>query len=107
MQAISTPAPVSLRTEALRALCMKDPGAKVLATHVLFEAMQMGNTTLDPSARLEPEAGALLPGRPTKPHLIAPTAGPQRSPFTPEGLAALLHAVTHIEFNAINLVVKT
>jgi uncharacterized ferritin-like protein (DUF455 family) len=28
---------------------------------------------------------------------------PTRSPFTPEGRAALLHAVTHIEFNAINL----
>ena len=28
---------------------------------------------------------------------------PHRSPFTPEGLAALLHAVCHIEFNAINL----
>ncbi len=28
---------------------------------------------------------------------------PKRSPYTPAGLAALLHAVTHIEFNAINL----
>jgi uncharacterized ferritin-like protein (DUF455 family) len=28
---------------------------------------------------------------------------PHRSPFTPDGLAALLHAVAHIEFNAINL----
>ena len=28
---------------------------------------------------------------------------PKRSPFTRPGLAALLHAVTHIEFNAINL----
>ena len=28
---------------------------------------------------------------------------PKRSPFTTEGLAALLHAVAHIEFNAINL----
>jgi hypothetical protein len=28
---------------------------------------------------------------------------PHRSPFTPEGLAALLHAVCHIEFNAIDL----
>jgi len=28
---------------------------------------------------------------------------PHRSPFTPEGLAALVHAVCHIEFNAINL----
>ena len=28
---------------------------------------------------------------------------PHRSPFTSDGLAALLHAVAHIEFNAINL----
>jgi uncharacterized ferritin-like protein (DUF455 family) len=28
---------------------------------------------------------------------------PRRTPFTPEGRAALLHAVAHIEFNAINL----
>jgi len=28
---------------------------------------------------------------------------PHRSPFTPEGLAALVHAICHIEFNAINL----
>jgi uncharacterized ferritin-like protein (DUF455 family) len=28
---------------------------------------------------------------------------PKRSPFTPEGRAALVHSVTHIEFNAINL----
>ena len=28
---------------------------------------------------------------------------PRRSPFTPEGRAALLHAIAHIEFNAINL----
>jgi uncharacterized ferritin-like protein (DUF455 family) len=27
----------------------------------------------------------------------------RRSPFKPDGLAALLHAVAHIEFNAINL----
>jgi uncharacterized ferritin-like protein (DUF455 family) len=28
---------------------------------------------------------------------------PARSPFTPDGRAALLHAICHIEFNAINL----
>lgn len=28
---------------------------------------------------------------------------PHRSPFTPDGLAALLHAITHIELNAIDL----
>jgi uncharacterized ferritin-like protein (DUF455 family) len=35
--------------------------------------------------------------------LIHPAKVPRRSPFKPEGLAALLHAIAHIEFNAINL----
>jgi uncharacterized ferritin-like protein (DUF455 family) len=47
-----------------------------------------------------PEA---LPGRPALPRLVPPKDVPTRSPFTPDGRAALLHAVTHIEFNAINL----
>ena len=46
---------------------------------------------------------ATLPGRPTLPRLIPPMQVPSRTPFTPEGLASLLHAVCHIEFNAINL----
>ena len=44
-----------------------------------------------------------LPGCPAKPDLRSHLDVPKRSPFTTEGLAALLHAVTHIEFNAINL----
>ena len=44
-----------------------------------------------------------LPGCPAKPALHLHLDVPRRSPFTAEGLAALLHAVTHIEFNAINL----
>ena len=42
-------------------------------------------------------------GRPALPVLIAHTAVPRRKPGTPEGHAALLHAIAHIEFNAINL----
>ena len=34
---------------------------------------------------------------------VPPASVAQRSPFTTEGLAALLHAIAHIEFNAINL----
>jgi uncharacterized ferritin-like protein (DUF455 family) len=34
---------------------------------------------------------------------VAPSGLPRRSVHTPEGHAALLHAVAHIEFNAINL----
>ena len=44
-----------------------------------------------------------MPGRPARPELIHPAQVPRRSPFKPEGLAALLHAICHIEFNAINL----
>lgn len=102
-EAPTTPPPVSLRPQALRALCMAEPGAKAVATQALFQAMQKGGTSLAPSERLEAEPGLALPGRPVRPELIAPTAVPHRSPFTADGLAALLHAVTHIEFNAINL----
>jgi uncharacterized ferritin-like protein (DUF455 family) len=44
-----------------------------------------------------------VPGCPQKPELRSHLDVPKRSPFTTEGLAALLHAVAHIEFNAINL----
>lgn len=44
-----------------------------------------------------------LPGRPDKPVLQQRLDIPQRSLTTDAGLAALLHAVAHIEFNAINL----
>ena len=51
-----------------------------------------------------PPAGALLlPGRPLLPTLVAPLSMPRRSMATVEGRAVLLHALAHIEFNAINL----
>ncbi|BAN68749.1 ferritin-like domain-containing protein [endosymbiont of unidentified scaly snail isolate Monju] len=43
------------------------------------------------------------PGRPARPELVPPSQVPQRRIGTPEGHAALIHAVAHIEFNAINL----
>ncbi len=43
------------------------------------------------------------PGRPTRPELVAPKHLKPRKLSTVEGRAALLHAVAHIEFNAINL----
>lgn len=42
-------------------------------------------------------------GQPPRPLLVAPDALKPRSPHTAEGYAALLHAIAHIEFNAINL----
>jgi len=43
------------------------------------------------------------PGRPLKPELVAPRQVPRRRLGGPAGRAALVHAIAHIEFNAINL----
>jgi len=50
-----------------------------------------------------PEASLLDAGRPPRPQLVAPGKLAHRRIGTPEGQAALVHAVAHIEFNAINL----
>ena len=87
------------RRHALEILGLWDPVTKAARTRALF-------AELDP-ARIDPdtvlEAPGPLPGRPALPRLVPPKEVPTRSPFTLEGRAALLHAVTHIEFNAINL----
>lgn len=43
------------------------------------------------------------PRRPARPALVPPAMLPRRRPGSPEGRIALLHAVAHIEFNAIDL----
>ena len=45
----------------------------------------------------------LRPARPDKPKLLAPRDVPRRRPGTPAGRIALLHAVAHIELNAVDL----
>jgi uncharacterized ferritin-like protein (DUF455 family) len=49
------------------------------------------------------EPDLLEAGRPPRPALVAPGKLAHRRIGTPEGQAALVHAVAHIEFNAINL----
>ena len=50
-------------------------------------------------------AGPILqsPGRPDRLEVVAPRHLPRRKLTSPSGRAALIHAVAHIEFNAINL----
>jgi uncharacterized ferritin-like protein (DUF455 family) len=98
-----------MRQQALVALCMADPGEKAQATHGLMRrAMACGGSeefslAVDASGTVRPGHETPLPGRPASPKLVPPVDVPHRSPFVPEGLAALLHAITHSEFNAINL----
>ncbi len=89
---------MELRQRALHALCTADPSLKVAQARELLARCALLDIAVH--APLEP---AGLPGRPDRPELIHPAKVPRRSPFKPEGLAALLHAIAHIEFNAINL----
>jgi uncharacterized ferritin-like protein (DUF455 family) len=91
---------MELRSEALKVLCVADPHAKARLARELLEAARAG-AALDAMVALQPSDP--LPGRPARPSLVPPEQVPRRTPFTPEGRAALLHAVCHIEFNAINL----
>ncbi|MEL7150144.1 MAG: ferritin-like domain-containing protein [Pseudomonadota bacterium] len=45
----------------------------------------------------------LRPSRPDRPELLDPRDVPKRKPGSPEGRIALLHAVAHIELNAVDL----
>lgn len=90
---------MDLRSLALDALRLTDPTAKVVAVHALWQRRH--DLPLRPDLHLhEPEG---LPGRPALPRLVEVRQVPTRSPFTLEGRSALLHAIAHIEFNAINL----
>jgi uncharacterized ferritin-like protein (DUF455 family) len=94
---------MQLRPLALDVLLIREPAAKVAGMKSLWE--RRPQLLLDPRACPATNAVEHVPGRPTRPRLLPATQVPTRTPFTPEGLAALLHAVCHIEFNAINLAV--
>jgi uncharacterized ferritin-like protein (DUF455 family) len=91
---------MELRCLALDALAESDPSKKAASVEAGW-ALVLAGCSVDPT--LELTSRLPLPGRPERPRLVDPGEVPRRSPFTPEGRAALLHAVAHIEFNAINL----
>ncbi len=77
-----------------------DPVEKCELTRQTVECLKSG--ALDLQCSDDPVAiGA--PGRPVKPRLVPPRQLPRRRLGSVEGRASLLHALAHIEFNAINL----
>ncbi len=86
-----------LRQAALAWLYESD--AKAKAAGVL--ALDKHYYALDTKISIVPVG--LIPGRPIKPELVSPLEVKKRSMRTEEGRAALIHALAHIEFNAINL----
>jgi len=90
-----------LRASALHCLLERDPVAKTAGVAALVEAARAGTLAVDPGAAFgEPAA---IPGRPVRPELVPPRLVGRRSMATVEGRAMLVHALAHIEFNAVNL----
>ncbi|MDO9052897.1 MAG: ferritin-like domain-containing protein [Gallionella sp.] len=90
-----------LRQAALFWLAEPDAVRKAAGVHSLAQAWSSGKMPVDRLAVLS-ESQA-IPGRPDKPELVSPLAVKRRGMNTVEGRAALIHALVHIEFNAINL----
>jgi uncharacterized ferritin-like protein (DUF455 family) len=90
---------MDLRQRALELLCLAYPWAKASGTRREFN--DPTSLTIDAAATLSEPTD--LPGRPARPALVSPANVPRRSLHTAQGRAALLHAVAHIECNAINL----
>lgn len=88
-----------LRCLARAALVADTVDAKLAAVAALKSAMAAGSG----SGVAAPGFDVVRPGRPEKPHLVPPKNLPKRSLARTEGRAALLHAIAHIEFNAIDL----
>lgn len=92
---------MELRARALQCLTEPDPAAKVAAVEAMAQAAAQALCPADPLAQLSTEAA--IPGRPARPELVSPRLLGRRGMNTPEGRAMLIHALAHIEFNAINL----
>ncbi|MBL8349469.1 MAG: ferritin-like domain-containing protein [Burkholderiaceae bacterium] len=92
---------MELRRRALELLALPDPAGKAQQVTGLLAAATAGGLPLDRQVALAAPGG--LPGRPARPRLVPAHQVPRRSPFTLAGRAALIHAICHIEFNAINL----
>ncbi|WP_442592291.1 ferritin-like domain-containing protein [Parapusillimonas sp. JC17] len=86
----------TLRNLALQALLAADPQCKVQAVARLSDNGPIGEDEV-----LACRNG--VPGRPARPQLVEPQKVKTRSMGSPEGRAALIHSLAHIEFNAINL----
>lgn len=90
----------SLRRQALRILLIQDAAAKAHAARQLGAAAHATTAVGAEEPLAEPPG---VPGRPDKPQLVPHTQLKARSIATREGRAALIHALTHIEMNAVNL----
>jgi uncharacterized ferritin-like protein (DUF455 family) len=91
---------VTVHAAARAALVASEVDAKLAAAHGLWAEWQAGR--LIPAAWTDPQP-VHEAGRPARPVLVPPQQVPRRELTHPEGHAALIHALAHIEFTAIDL----
>ena len=91
----------NLAARALACLRLDDPDAKCACTAALWSDWQTDKVAMPTDH--EPVEAIETPGRPAAPKLTPPQDIGQRSIHSRDGHAALIHALAHIEFNAINL----
>ncbi len=90
----------NLYQTAHRCLMEPDVDKKVAETRAVARLWRDGGLHLADWDAPQPVDDA---GRPQRPELVHPRQLPRRTLAHEKGRAALIHAVTHIEFNAINL----
>jgi uncharacterized ferritin-like protein (DUF455 family) len=93
--------PSELRSAALVWLAECHGARKAEGVRSLARAWSSDEIKLDAVASLTPQQ--TIPGHPPRPELVPPRSVKRRAMNTPEGRAILIHALAHIEFNAINL----
>ena len=93
--------PASLFDIARGCLDAATPDAKVDATFAAGAAFGRGELVIPADA--PPPEPIRMPGRPERPLLVPPRELPKRGLGSDEGRAAFVHAIAHIEFNAIDL----
>ena len=101
VRSVPTIVRMELRQRALQVLLLPDPEQKSAQTLALHE--QSATLSIAEHAPVAPADLEALPGRPERPLLLRHNEVARRSPATHTGRAVLLHAIAHIEFNAINL----
>ncbi|MCC5995407.1 MAG: ferritin-like domain-containing protein [Oceanicaulis sp.] len=93
--------PPCVQSAALTVLMTAEPAAKAACARRVAQDWRSGALALP--QRGAPGLAPDRPARPNKPVLAPPSAVPKRKLGSREGRFALLHAVAHIEFNAIDL----
>ena len=86
--------------QAYQCLMTKDPFEKAARAMSLRQAWQAGELNLRATESIKT---LVAPGRPQKPELVSPRQLPRRNFNSKDGRLSLVHAIAHIEFNAINL----